>query len=219
MDVLRRASPATLAALTPAASLTRLAKGEHLFWDKEEVARVYFVVEGGLSLYKLHGAGEKKVIFVHGPGQMINEEVVQDLPSSINCEALSDARVLWFSKKPFLEAMAGDFRLAKAVMDSMSAKIRRLYRQLKNTTGSVRGDKKIVAKLWKLSKDYGSPCAEGIRIDLDLTVTHLAEILGAQRETVSRQMKILLDKGLVIRQKNSFIIPDRDRLMKYFKEA
>lgn len=217
MEVLRQANPASLAALTPRASLRGLRRGEHLFWDKDEVTQLYFAAEGTFSLYKLNSQGEKKVIFVYGPGQMLNEVILQDLPASINCEALGPARALCFPKEEFLRVMEGDFALTKAVLDSLSTKIRRLYRQLKNTTGSVRGDKRIAAKLWKLAKDHGVPCPEGTRIELELTITYLAEMLGSKRETVSRQMKLLQDEGLILQKNNAFILPDAERLMEYFK--
>lgn len=216
-EVLQKASPASRAALAGSAALRRLAKGEHLFWDKEQVACLYFAVEGNFSLYKLNSLGEKKVIFVYGPGEMLNEVMQHDLPASISCEALTDAQALYFPIKAFMQIMNEDFCLAHAVMDSMGIKIRRLYRQLKNTTGSVRGDKRIAAKLWKLSQDHGVPCKEGVRIDLNLTITYLAEMLGAKRETVSRQMKLLTDGGLVLQTPTGFIIPSRDRLQQYFK--
>lgn len=217
-QVLQRASPASLAALSVSAGLKRLAKGEHLFWDKEQVDRLYFAAEGNISLYKLNSSGEKKVIFVYGPGQMLNEVMLQDLPASVNCEALNDALALYFPVKEFLRVMSEDFSLSKAVIDSMAKKIRRLYRQLKNTTGSVRGDKRIAAKLWKLSQDHGVPHKDGVRIDLDITITYFADMLGAKRETVSRQMKQLTDAGLVLQNASGFVIPDRDKLQQYFKE-
>lgn len=218
-EVLNRASPASMAALVSCAGLRRLGKGQHLFMDKDEVNTLYFAIEGQLSLYKTSATGEKKVVFVYGPGNMLNEVMLQDLPASINCEALSSAQVLCFPKAAFLRVMSEDFALTKAVLDSMATKIRRLYRQLKNTTGSVRGDKKIAAKLWKLSHDHGEACEDGTRITLDLTITYLAEMLGSKRETVSRQMKILTEAGLVIQTPKGLVIPDRDALQAYFKQA
>lgn len=216
-DVLQKASPASMASLMSIANMKKLEKGEHLFWDKDQVTNLYFVAEGQFSLYKLNSNGEKKVIFISGPGQMLNEVIIQDLPASINCEAFLDAQALYFPVQEFTQVMREDFSLSHAVMDSMALKIRRLYRQLKNTTGSVRGDKRIAAKLWKLSQDYAIPHEKGILIGLDLTITYLADMLGAKRETVSRQMKLLIDAGLVLQTSSGFIIPDRDELQMYFK--
>lgn len=216
-EVLQSASPASLAALAAFASLKRLEKGEHLFWDKELVQSLYFVAEGQFALYKQSSIGEKKVIFVYGPGQMLNEVMLQNLPASVSCEAFSNAQALCFPIKTFEQVMSEDFLLGKAVIESMAHKIRRLYRQLKNTTGAVRGDKRMAAKLWKLSQDHGVPHEQGTRIDLDLTITYLADMLGAKRETVSRQMKQLSDAGLVMQTTAGLVVPSRTALQQYFK--
>jgi CRP-like cAMP-binding protein len=219
VEIFKNAKSTTIAIFTSCGTIKKVFKGEHLFLDKEDVKTLYFVVSGMAALYKCNSFGEKKVIFVYGKGQALNEVILNDLPASINCEILQDSIVLCIPKNQFLQAMEQDFELTKAVINSMSIKIRRLYRQMKNTTNSLRGDKKIAAKLWKLSMDYGIPCDGGVQIECDLTITYLADMLGSKRETVSRQLKILTDLGLVIYKSNRFIIPNRDELNKYFKSS
>ncbi len=217
-SVLRCATPASLAALAPTASLRRLRKGEHLFRERDPVETIYFVASGVVSLYKLNAAGEKRVIFALGADSLVNETICDDLAASAACEALEDSLLLCFDRRHFLLAMERDFRLTSAVFASLSKKVRRLYRQLKNASGALRGDKRIAAKLWKLARDHGTPCGEGLRIERRISVTYLAEMLGMQRESVSRQLKPLADAGLVASEEGSFRIPDPDALARYFKE-
>ena len=113
--------------------------------------------------------------------------------------------------------MEKDSLLALNTIDLYNLRMRRLYRQLKNSSGFVRLDKRIAAKLWKLSKDYPAPHPEGVAIDLKITMTFLAELIGASRESVSRSIKPLLQSGLVIYDKSCFVVPDRKRLEDYFK--
>lgn len=216
-EILKSARPYSLDKLEVCGFSKKAVKGEHIFRDKDRVNTLYIVTGGLVSLYKNSSSGDKKVIFVYGKGNLVNEVIVNGLPASINCEAISDATLLCFPIDQFLAVMEEDFCLSKAVMDSMSIKIRRLYRQLKNTGSSIRIDKKIAAKLWKLSMDYGRPCGYGSKIELEMTITFLADMLGAKRETVSRQLKLLGDEGLVIFRDNRFIIPDPEKLKEYFK--
>jgi len=81
----------------------------------------------------------------------------------------------------------------------------------------LNGEKRVAAKLLKLSWDHGVEDEDGVRIDMNLTVTYLAEMLGSKRETVSRQVKKLNEQGLIMVKKNKFIIPDQEKLSKYFK--
>jgi len=217
-EVLQNINENSFEALKTCGKIKKIAKGEQLFRDKEYVPYIYIVISGLAAVYKINSMGEKKVIFVFGKGKMLNEVIFQNMTSSINCEILEEAIILYFPKDKLMDIMKEDFELTKAIIDSMAIKVRRLYRQLKNTSNSIRGDKKIAAKLWKLSGDYGVPCKEGVRIDMELSITYLADMLGSKRETVSRHLKLLTEKNLVIVKRNEFIIPKREELRKYFKQ-
>lgn len=199
--------------------IKRYKKGEHLFLDRDEVESIYFLIEGIASLYKLNTQHEKKVIFIFGKGDCLNEVILQRHMSSLNCEFLSDVEILEVSSQQLLKIMSKDFQLCRNIISSMAFKIRRLYHQLKNTSNSVRLDKQIASKLWKLSRDFGVETPEGIEINFNLTISYLADMLGSKRETVSRQLKILSEKKLIIIKRNRFIVTDRDNLLKYFRNS
>lgn len=217
VEAFGQASGGSKKILTDCATLRCLAKGEHLFFDKEPAKTLYAVVSGLVTLYTVDSQGEKKVIFILDQGKLINEVMLQGEKDSINCEIFEDAQVLCFDKQDFQRIMEQDCMLAKGIMDSLAIKVRRLYRQLKNTPSSVRSDKRIAAKLWKLSRDYGVPYGDGTKINMDLSITYLADMLGARRETVSRQLKALAEQGLIRIDAGQMVIPDRDKLSDYFK--
>lgn len=219
IKVFEHAGEDTKRVLASVGTLKQMNKGRVIFRDKDQVFNLYMVVSGFVSLYKINEQGEKKVIFMQGKGTTINEVILNDMPASVSAEVFADAWILSFHKSDFLAAMRQDFDFTRAVINSMSLKIRRLYRQAKNTSASMRGDKKLAAKLWKLSGDFGHDTPAGTRIELKLSITYLADMLGAKRETVSRQLKILTGLGLVYMEDNHFIVPDRGKLAQYFKRS
>lgn len=216
-EILKKADPATLILLSKESEVRRFKKGEHLFWDKDEVAYLYIVITGRVSLYKISNLGDKKVVFVYGAGKLINESTLQGMPEPINCEVLESSQILLLPVKLIWSLIEKDRELTRSLIDSMSMKIRRLYRQLKNSTNSLNGEKKLAAKLFKLAKDFGIMETGGIRIDFKLTVTYLAEMLGSKRETVSRQLKKLCEMELIRFENNQFVIVDEKKLSEYFK--
>lgn len=216
-EILNHANPSSLAEIAAFAYLKKVPKGSQLFQDREEISSLYILVSGRASLYKVNSLGEKKVIFVYGPGKMLNEDILQSLAVAISCEMLEDSCVLALPMKQFRLVMWKDSGLANAVVESMALKIRRMYRQLKNTTNSLIGEKRLAAKIYKLSKDYGVAEEHGIRIDMNLTITYLAEMLGSKRETVSRQAKKLRELELIEVHKNYIIVLDQKKLSNYFK--
>ena len=87
-------------------------KGEHLFRDKDQVKYIYIVKSGKVSLYKLTESAQKKVVFILGDNTVINAVIIDDLPSSINCEIFEDAEILCFERTGFVKLMSEDFQLS-----------------------------------------------------------------------------------------------------------
>lgn len=191
-------------------------KGKHIFRDKENIEDVYIVHKGKVALYKLNEYGQKKVVFILGKGSFINEVILDYQSTSINCEAFENCEILSIKKSKIEELMEKDFSITTLVVNSLAKKTRRMYRQLKNST-SLKIEKKVAAKLWKLSKDYGREIEEGTLIDLTLSVTYLSEMFGTPRETISRALKILVNEGLILQKNKKIIVIDKDNLSKYFK--
>lgn len=191
--------------------------GAHIFRDKEEVTTLYIIISGSVSLYKLNENGHKRVIFILGKGKMINDVIIQGLPSSINCEIFEQAQILSYDKNAFLNIMERDFLLSKNIMSSLAMKVRRLYRQLKNTTGTIRMEKRLAAKLWKLSKDYGIKTENGVIININISVTYLADLLGSKRETISRAIKMLINENLIIYEDKKIKVINQHKLSEFFK--
>lgn len=200
------------------AKLKDYERGDHVFRDKESATFLFVVVNGYFTIYKFSNDGTRKVIFVLGPKDILNEEVCLGLPSSVSCEALSSGKVLAIPVNLLMNTAEQNPELYRRLFLSTIKKNRRLYRQLKNTGASIRIDKKIAAKLWKLSKDYGKPCPKGTRIEIKLNNTFLADLLGTTRESISRNMKILIEKNLILRDGSYVIVPCREQLESYFKE-
>ncbi|MBK1813533.1 Crp/Fnr family transcriptional regulator [Clostridium sp. YIM B02505] len=192
-------------------------RNTHVFLDKDMVNNIFIVLKGKFSLYKLSENAQKKVVFILGEGKILNEVILDDLPASICCETFEDGYLLVYDKKTFIDLMEENFAFTKNVINSLAKKVRRLYRQMKNTT-PIKIEKKLAAKLWKLSKDYGVSHPLGTLINLNVSVTYLADMFGSQRETISRALKRLQELDLIIVESKKFYIPDRNKLSDYFKD-
>lgn len=216
MDIFKGLSEETLGQLSEYCELKEYKKGKHVFRDKEVVSRIYIVYSGKVSLYKMNESAQKKIVFILGPSKIINDYAIDDLPSSVNCEVFERAEILSIDKNKFLEIMKNDFELTKIFIKSQAIKVRRLYRQMKNST-PIKVEKRVAAKLWKLAKDYGEEVEDGTLINLNISVTYLADMFGAPRETISRALKFLTKEELITHDNKKIIIRDKDRLSKFFK--
>lgn len=219
LEMFKNISLDTIEKIQNESDIKKYNAGEILFQDKEAVTTVYFVIDGVVSLYKFNECGQKKVIFMLREGKIINDVIIQDLPASINCEIFEDSILLGIKKDKLLNIMKDDFDLCQSIIISLSSKTRRLYRQLKNTSSSIKMEKRLAAKLYKLGKDYGIKCEEGILINIDISITYLADLLGSQRETVSRAIKSLQKNNLLLHKNKKIYIYDLKELSEFFKTS
>ncbi|QXE17698.1 Crp/Fnr family transcriptional regulator [Clostridium sp. 001] len=216
IPLFEKVNRSTLKLMQAKAFKIKLTKGEELFCEKDKVDKIYIVLSGKVTMYKISEDGQKRVVYILGKGEFINEVIFDNLPASISCEAFEDSYILYFFRNDLLKIMAGDFEFTHIIINSMAKKIRRLYRQLKNTV-PIKMDKKLAAKLWKLSRDYGVETKEGIVIDLNISITYLAEMLGSTRETISRCMNNFEKKGMIKFHHKKIIVMDPKVLSMYFR--
>ena len=134
IEIFKNISPKTIEYIKPFSNLKKYREKEHIFMDKDEVSNIYIIVYGKAALYKLSNFGDKKVIFIFDNGKILNEHSLQDIKVSVNCEVLEDSIILSIPAKVLISAMEKDFELSKYMLNLMSLNIRRLYRQLQNTT-------------------------------------------------------------------------------------
>ena len=191
---------------------------EILFNERDIVDKVYFLKSGKISIFKMSENGERKIIFILRSGEIINEISFDNTKSTtIGCEAFDKAIILECMGKDFIKVMEEDFTLTKNILISTQNRNRRLYRQLKNSI-SIRIDKKLAAKLYRIGKEFGVCKGEWTLLNVNLTITYIADMLGCKRESLSRAMKILQDEKLVkIEGKKVYI--KKDELSSYFKST
>ncbi len=157
------------------------------------------------------------MVFILNPGDTINQPVMRNNTSAVECWGFENSRILRIGFDDFDTIMAKDYILAKNCMAFMENRIRRLYRQLKNSV-TINIEKRLAAKLVRLGLDYGSREEDSVmtRIDLNLTVTYIAKMLGCQRESVSRAMKSLTKRGIVELDGRKIYV-DIEKARKFFK--
>lgn len=207
----------TIEKLWDAGSVKHFSKGHMILRARDSIHHVYVQLSGKSMVYNLTHNGKRKIIFIFGKGVLLNEHVLHVCPGSLFCEALETSRIFVVPLKLFLQCMEEDFTLTRAVLETQERRIWRMEHQLKNTLGSIYMERKLAAKLWKLARDFGIRTPDGIEIDINMSVTLLADMLGASRETTSRLCGILVDLGLMKIDKKRITITDSQKMSIYYK--
>ena len=219
IEVFSGISKNSIVEIKNSADVIELKKNKALYSDRQQLDYVYFLISGNVSLIKSSESGENRVVFLLNDGSMINEPLMRKNTSGIECWGFEDSKILRIGLKTFDKIMSKDYILAKNCMLEMEKRIRRLYRQLKNLTSS-NIEKKLAAKLYRLGTQYGlkeNKIDEYTYINLNLTVTYIAKMLGSQRETVSRSLKLLAQKEIVLQKDRKFYV-NIEKARQFFKK-
>ena len=137
--------------------------------------------------------------------------------SATYCETIEKSRIFIIPADRFVRCMQQDFALTRAVLAAQERKVWRLGHQLKNTMGSIYMERRLAAKLWKLARDFGVNVPEGIEININLSVTFLADMLGTPRETASRLCRTLVDYRLIQMKGKRIIIINPQRISAFYR--
>lgn len=225
LSIFKDLNPETIDSLKKRLKIKEYKKGEFIFFEKDQVEKIYIIVSGRVSIHKYTQKAQKKIMYILGSGEIINEVIFDNLPASINAEVFENTVILEYPAKDFKKIMEKDFELTYRVIQSSGRKVRRLYRQLKNTV-PISLDKKVASKLWKLSKDYGMMCEVEensfekkdcwIGLEFKISITYLADMLGSTRETISRELKKLENQGY-IKWVDKRIFVKREELRQFYR--
>lgn len=218
IEIFKGIAPSSIIEIKNNSDVIELKKNKALYSDRQILCYVYFLVSGNVSLVKSNENGESKIIFLLSSGAMINQPMMRKNTSAVECWGHENSKILRVSFENFDRILFKDYALTKNCMFYMEKRIRRLYRQLKNSvTANI--DKKLAAKLYRLATEYG--LNDGYKenftlINLNLTITYIAKMLGSQRETISRTIKSLTNKEILFTE-NKKIYIDMEKAKKFFK--
>lgn len=219
LEIFNGVSAETLEYLWKVGKVYEYPKKTILIRGKESVSYIYIQMSGKSIMYNLTHHGKRKILFIFGKDALLNEHIFNHYITSIYCEILEKSKIFVVPVMEFTKQMEADFRLTKNVLEAQERKMWRLSHQLKNTMSSIYLERKLASKLWKLSRDFGIDTEEGREIDINMTITFLADMLGVPRETTSRVCSTLVEQGLIKIKKKRIITINSDKLRIFYKSG
>ena len=176
---------------------------------REENSNIFFILEGKVQIYNLTKCGKKKILFVLGKHNIANESTRSRVDfNTIFCETLEKCRFLCDQKRQNDAADGTGLRLDEESVPVSGTETLAAGTSAEKYCWQYLSGEKTCLQTLEAGKDFGIPSEKGIKIDMDLPVTFLADLLGVPRETASRVCGKLQDFGLIIMEKKKIYIPD-----------
>lgn len=194
-------------------------KGAIIFLEGDEGNEIYFIRSGAVTIYSFDGLKKVILAFLQS-GEYFGEMALikPGLYRSATAETTQPTKLYALRRGDFEKLIVDNPSLAIHLLDYTMDRLRRANQQIYDLT-FLNVKARIVKKLLRLSEDYGIRTAAGIQINVKVTHQQLAEMVGAVRETVTKVLIELQDKGLIYIHNRLIQLPDPERLEHEYMEG
>ena len=168
---------------------------------------LYVVAQGQVKVVLIGEDGREVILSVMGEGEFFGEmALVDDEPRSAHVIAMEDSTLLVLRREDFQGILKQTPGIALALLRELSRRLRRVDEKVGSLVLlDVNG--RVAQLLLDLADEAGSE-----RITRRLTHHTIAQMIGSSRETVSRTMRELVEKGYIEVSRREIVIRDRTAL-------
>ncbi|MFW6386471.1 MAG: Crp/Fnr family transcriptional regulator [Bacillota bacterium] len=193
--------------------------GEIIFFEEDEVRKVYLLASGRVKLSMLSPEGKEKVLTILQAGDIFGEvSVFAEDPQPMTAEVMEEARLLVLDWKELEEIIGQDPSIAIKIIDALSRKTRLLTTQIRELVFQDAAGR-LASLLLRFLDDFGRDVNGGEIIDIVLTHQEIANLIGTSRVTVTKLMNRFMEKGIIKKYKRKFVVTDRELLEKRREES
>ncbi len=158
---------------------------------------VFYLTEGVVRMYAVSASGEEVVINIFKPISFFPMGwVLNDTKSHFYFEALNAVRVIKAPKEEFIKFLKAEpevgFDLLKRIYKGLDGYFSRMEYLMSGNAQS-----RLITEILIFAKRLGVVSQTGVKVNLKMTEKDLAAQTGIARETVSREIHKLKEKGLI----------------------
>ena len=189
-----------------------VSKGDVLFRKGSKGTALYIVKRGRIRLSISSRLNGEFVLAIASEGDYFGEETLLDgKPCLFDAIAMEHAELLLLDRRDFLAFLESNKGAVQLILLSLSQRLRDTV-DLLGDACFLNVSERFAKKLVELAMVHG--CHEGgnIYIDLPLSQKELASLVGATRESINKELRLLREKGLVSNQEQGICIHDLERL-------
>jgi len=202
------------------------AQGKLLSFRKDELVtstdskhQVMMMVEGYVKRYMITRSGSLGIQIVYGPQdvfsltnvfELLLQQNIYDGPSIYYYQTMSAARLYLLDADVFCEAVQRDPVFYKELFSEAGQHLMTCVYNIENNS-LINSYEQVAHGLLYYAKKFGIETEEGTKIGVPLTHQDIADILGITRQTATRAIIKLRNKGMISTD-DGITVPDIERL-------
>ncbi len=173
-------------------------RGAVLFMEGESPRGLFVLCSGKAKLTASSAEGHSLTLRTVEPGEVVGlSSVVGDTPYPATAETLAPCQVSFIPRLEFLRFLRSNSDVSMRVAKHLSMELHEAWYQARMVALAPHTQAKLAQFLIDQTERHGQATADGVRITLNMTHEEIAKTIGASRETVSRILKDLRNRGVI----------------------
>jgi CRP-like cAMP-binding protein len=197
----------------------RYARGELIFAPTVQPHSVYLLQAGLARIYRLsEGGGETSFGYV-APGEVFGElPAFGEYPRESFAQAVRPSQVWKIPRENFQRVLSARSALAFQVTRQIGDRLKRIESRVEDLVfRNVRT--RVARMLGELAEDFGQTENGHRVIDIPITQSELATLVGATRQTVNQTLRELSSEGLIGRDNRRIVLLRPEQLQQLVAAA
>ena len=189
----------------------RYRRGEVIFERGDPGDTLHLVRSGAVKIVLPSPEGEEAIIATLRRGDTFGELALLDgEPRSAAAVALEPCETWTLARDRFRELLDRDPGLRDALLAGLARELRRLTDQVEELHFlDLAG--RLATRLARLARE-AAPGSRAVRLDWPYTQSDLAAMIGGTRQSVNKLLSGFVERGLLVIERDSLLIPDVDAL-------
>lgn len=198
---------AVLTALNSIRQNSFFPRGAILFGEGQSPRGVFLLCLGQAKLTASSPEGHSLTLRTVESGEVIGlSSVIGDFPYPATAETISACQVSYIPKLEFLRLLRSSSDVSMRVAKHLSMELQQAWRKSRMVALAPDTQAKLAQFLIERARKHGQSDGDDLRIALNMTHEEIARNIGASRETVSRILKELRNRGAIAVSGRAIII-------------
>ena len=187
--------------------------GVTLFHQGMPGSSIYIIEEGSVRVFAVGLTGQEHTFTTFGPDNFFGElSVIDGKPRTASAITLEQS-VVWLLSKDLFNRILADYpSVCRTIAEVLAGRVRRSATHVEAIIfQDVLG--RVAYEILTLADRHGQPVEDGVQIEMPLTQSDLASIVGATRESVNKALATLRKRELLEMEGTSLLVLKPEKMM------
>ncbi len=160
-----------------------------IFHEGDEGATLYIILKGAVKIFIPSLDGREVVLAVHRKYDLLGEmSLLDDYPRSASARTIEGTEAMSLNRHDFLSVLDRHPEAQRAIIDVLVARLRATNQSIQDAyLLDVPG--RLARRLLTIADEHGTVGEDGIDIGLRVSQQELANMIGASRVAVNKQLQ------------------------------